>query len=114
MSTAPDTAHQGLVMENGSGGFVGDLVFNGGKIGMSVGNQQFTVRNVIVNNAQTAHQTYPSCKGWTFQRVTFNNRSIGFDVSTGGGGPQPVVAEAIIDATVLNTPIFLRSSAGSG
>ncbi|KAJ7767999.1 pectate lyase superfamily protein-domain-containing protein [Mycena olivaceomarginata] len=53
MSTAPDTAHQGLVMENGSDGFMGDLVFNGGKIGMSVGNQQFTVRNVIVNNAQT-------------------------------------------------------------
>ncbi|KAJ7818674.1 exo-beta-1,3-glucanase [Mycena olivaceomarginata] len=114
MSTAPDTAHQGLVMENGSGGFMGDLVFNGGKIGMSVGNQQFTVRNVIVNNAQTAHQTYPSCKGWTFQRVTFNNCSIGFDVSNGGGGPQPVAAEAIIDATVLNTPIFLRTSASSG
>ncbi|KAJ7303604.1 exo-beta-1,3-glucanase, partial [Mycena albidolilacea] len=133
MSTAPDTAHQGKWLttlskirnttKNCSGGFMGDLVFNGGKIGMSVGNQQFTVRNVIVNNAQTGilaawnwatHQTYPSCKGWTFQRVTFNNCSIGFDVSTGGGGPQPVAAEVIIDATVSNTPIFLRTSANSG
>ncbi|KAJ7926053.1 exo-beta-1,3-glucanase [Mycena leptocephala] len=130
MSTAPDTAHIGLVMENGSGGFMGDLVFNGGKIGMSVGNQQFTVRNVTANNAQTGIlavwnwaseglrslelPAYPSCKGWTFQGVTFNNCQIGFDVSTGGGPPQPVSAEAIIDATATNTPIFLRTSANSG
>ncbi|KAJ7874928.1 pectin lyase fold/virulence factor [Mycena olivaceomarginata] len=99
MSTAPNTAHQGNTTENCSGGFMGDLVFNGGT---------FTVRNVIVNNAQTG-----ILAGRTFQRVTFNNCSISFHVSTGGGGPQPVAAEAIIDATVLNTPIFLRTSASS-
>ncbi|KAJ7760313.1 exo-beta-1,3-glucanase [Mycena maculata] len=113
MSTEPDTAHQGLVMENGSGGFMGDLVFNGGKIGMSVGNQQFTVRNVTVNNAQTGILAVWNW-GWTFQGVTFNNCQIGFDLSTGGGPPQPVAAEAIIDATGANTPIFLRTSANSG
>ncbi|KAJ7802769.1 hypothetical protein B0H14DRAFT_3113577 [Mycena olivaceomarginata] len=73
----------------------------------------FTVRNVIVNNVQTGILAAWN-RGWTFQRVTFNNCSIGFDVSTGGGGPQPVAAEVIIDATVLNTPIFLRTSASSG
>ncbi|KAJ6607434.1 exo-beta-1,3-glucanase [Mycena sp. CBHHK59/15] len=98
MSADPNIAHQGLVMENGSGGFMGDLVFNGGKIGMSVGNQQFTVRNVTVNNAQTGILAAWNW-GWTFQAVTFNNCSIGFDISTGGGPPQPVAAEAIIDAT---------------
>ncbi|KAF8203427.1 exo-beta-1,3-glucanase [Mycena galopus ATCC 62051] len=113
MSADPTTAHQGLVMENGSGGFMGDLVFNGGKIGMSVGNQQFTVRNVTVNNAQTGILAAWNW-GWTFQAVTFSNCSIGFDISTGGGPPQPVAAEAIIDATALNTPIFLRTSANSG
>jgi glucan 1,3-beta-glucosidase len=59
-------------MENGSGGFMGgmslyqfysteryschfsDLVFNGGKFGMSVGNQQFTVRNITINKANVA------------------------------------------------------------
>lgn len=40
-------------MENGSGGFMSDLIFNGGKFGIWVGNQQFTVRNITVNNAQT-------------------------------------------------------------
>lgn len=52
MSDAADTAHQGIFMENGSGGFMGDLVFNGGKFGIWVGNQQFTVRNVEFNNAK--------------------------------------------------------------
>ncbi len=41
MSTAPNTGHRGLFMENGSGGYMGDLVFNGGKFGMWVGNQQY-------------------------------------------------------------------------
>ncbi|KAK7692805.1 hypothetical protein QCA50_004439 [Cerrena zonata] len=54
MSTAPGNQHQGIFMENGSGGMMGDLVFNGGKIGAWFGNQQFTVRNVTFNNAQTA------------------------------------------------------------
>ena len=54
MSTDPATAHQGIFMENGSGGFMGDIVFNGGKFGIWVGNQQFTVRNITVTNAQTA------------------------------------------------------------
>jgi glucan 1,3-beta-glucosidase len=42
------SAHQGMFMENGSGGFMGDLIFNGGKYGIWVGNQQFTVRNLTV------------------------------------------------------------------
>jgi glucan 1,3-beta-glucosidase len=29
-----------MFMENGSGGFMGDLVFNGGHFGLWVGNQQ--------------------------------------------------------------------------
>jgi hypothetical protein len=39
MSTANGTQHQGLFIEEGSGGFVGDLVFYGGAQGLQVGNQ---------------------------------------------------------------------------
>ncbi|KAF5373032.1 hypothetical protein D9758_001642 [Tetrapyrgos nigripes] len=114
MSTASNTAHQGIWMENGSGGFMGDLVFNGGKFGMWVGNQQFTVRNITVNNANTA--VFGSWNwGWTFQDVTINNCQVGFDLTTGGltGKTQTVGAEAIIDAVVTDTPIFVRSSVPS-
>ncbi|KAJ6488579.1 exo-beta-1,3-glucanase [Mycena vitilis] len=114
MSPAANTAHQGIWMENGSGGFMGDLVFNGGKFGMWVGNQQFTVRNVTVNNAKTAIFGVWDW-GWTYQGVTINNCQVGFDLSTGGGAAaQTVGAEAIIDATVSNTPIFVRTSTASG
>ncbi|KAK7023972.1 pectate lyase superfamily protein-domain-containing protein [Favolaschia claudopus] len=113
MSTASNTAHQGIWMENGSGGFMGDLVFNGGKFGMWVGNQQFTVRNVTFNNAQTA--VFGNWAwGWTFQGVTINNCQVGFDLATGGGSAaQTWGAQNIIDATASNTPIFLRTSQAS-
>ncbi|KDR79424.1 hypothetical protein GALMADRAFT_223633 [Galerina marginata CBS 339.88] len=114
MSTASNTAHQGIWMENGSGGFMGDLVFNGGKFGIWGGNQQFTVRNVTVNNAQTG--VYSSWNwGWTYQGITFNNCQVGFDIATGGltTGTQTTGAQAIIDAVATNTPIFLRTSQAS-
>jgi glucan 1,3-beta-glucosidase len=45
---------QGIFMDNGSGGFMTDLTFNGGKFGAFFGNQQFTTRNLTFNNCQTA------------------------------------------------------------
>ncbi|KAJ7582651.1 exo-beta-1,3-glucanase [Mycena floridula] len=111
LSTVAGNAHQGIFMENGSGGFMGDLVFNGGKFGMWVGNQQFTVRNITITNAATAVFGIWNW-GWTFQNVVINNCGVGFDLATGGltQATQSVGAEAIIDATVTNTPIFIRSS----
>jgi hypothetical protein len=103
MSTEPGNNHQGIYMEVGSGGFMGDLVFNGGKYGIWVGNQQFTVRNLTVNNANTA--VFGSWNwGWTYQRVIINDCQIGFNLSGGGNG-----GEAIIDAVVTNTPIFIKT-----
>ncbi|CAA7270475.1 unnamed protein product [Cyclocybe aegerita] len=111
MSDAPNTAHQGIWMENGSGGFMGDMVFNGGKFGIWGGNQQFTVRNITINNAQTC--IYSSWNwGWTYQGLTFNNCQIGFDIATGGltEATQTTGALAIIDAVITNVPIFIRNS----
>ncbi|KAG2149369.1 glycoside hydrolase family 55 protein [Suillus clintonianus] len=103
MSTKPGNNHQGLYMEDGSGGFMGDIVFNGGKYGIWVGNQQFTVRNLTVNGADTA--VFGSWNwGWTYQHVIINDCQIGFDLSNGGSG-----GEAIIDAVVTNTPVFLKT-----
>ncbi|KIY65201.1 glycoside hydrolase family 55 protein [Cylindrobasidium torrendii FP15055 ss-10] len=114
MSTASDTAHQGIWMENGSGGFMGDLGFHGGKFGIWGGNQQFTVRNVRVENAKTAFQGIWNW-GWTFQGIQIDNCEVGFDLKTGGrtSETQSVGSETILDAVVRNTPIFIRSSARS-
>ncbi|KII88661.1 glycoside hydrolase family 55 protein [Plicaturopsis crispa FD-325 SS-3] len=114
MSTEDGNAHQGIFMENGSGGFMGDIVFNGGKYGLWLGNQQFTVRNVTVNNAATAIWAQWNW-GWTFQGVRISNCSVGFDLTTGGltQDTQTVGGEAIIDGVISDTPIFVRSSNAS-
>jgi glucan 1,3-beta-glucosidase len=49
-----ENRQQGIFMDNGSGGFMTDLTFNGGKYGAFFGNQQFTTRNLKFNNCQTA------------------------------------------------------------
>ncbi|EJU01871.1 glycoside hydrolase family 55 protein [Dacryopinax primogenitus] len=106
MSTAPDTNHQGIYMEDGSGGFMSDLIFKGGKYGIWVGNQQFTVRNITVNNAQIG--IYANWNwGWTFQGVTINNCQVGMEIATGGSS---VGGEVIIDAQVYNTPTFIQTT----
>lgn len=40
-------------VEIGSGGFMSDLTFNGGATGASMGNQQYTMRNLVFNNCKT-------------------------------------------------------------
>ncbi|PPQ70368.1 hypothetical protein CVT24_013143 [Panaeolus cyanescens] len=106
MSKAPNTAHQGIWMESGSGGFMGDLVFNGGKHGIWSGNQQFTVRNVTINDAKTAIFSIWNW-GWTYQDLKINNCEIGLDIAHTEG------AFAIVDATINNTPIFARTPRAS-
>lgn len=54
MSDAPGTQHQGVFLEEGSGGFMTDLVFEGGLYGMNQGNQQFTMRNLTFRGCNTA------------------------------------------------------------
>ena len=83
---------------------MGDLIINGGNIGLDVGNQQFTVRNLTVNCANTAVKMAWNWQ-WNFQGVTINNVQVGFDVTVASVG-----GIAIIDAIVRDTPIFYRSS----
>ncbi|KAI0949266.1 hypothetical protein AcW1_008932 [Taiwanofungus camphoratus] len=114
MSTASGNNHQGIYMENGSGGFMGDMVFNGGRYGMYVGNQQFTVRNVTISNADIARglQRYTPY-GIGDGRVNINTCQVGFYLTTGSSPSQGAGAEAIIDVTVTNTPVFVQTSAAS-
>ncbi|KAG2185732.1 hypothetical protein INT43_002167 [Umbelopsis isabellina] len=108
MSTASNTAHQGVWMENGSGGFMSDLVFNGGKYGLWVGNQQFTSRNLTINNAQTA--IYMNWNwGWTFKTLNINGCQTGLDMTAGGATNQGVGSVLIQDAVISNTPVGVLS-----
>jgi hypothetical protein len=76
---------QGIWMENGSGGFVSDLVFEGGMYGMWVGNQQFTSRNITVREANVAAIYLNWDWGWTFKSLQVENTPVGIDVGSATG-----------------------------
>ncbi|KAH0142661.1 glycoside hydrolase family 55 protein, partial [Aureobasidium melanogenum] len=54
LSQEAGTQHQGVFIESGSGGFIGDLTFYGGLYGIQNGNQQFTQSRLSFKNVVTA------------------------------------------------------------
>ncbi|EJD46953.1 glucan 1,3-beta-glucosidase [Auricularia subglabra TFB-10046 SS5] len=101
MSRDASTNQVGMFMENGSGGYMGDITVNGGKMGLNLGNQQFTVRNVTINNAQTAIYVNWSWV-WLFYRIVINNCPVGFRLNTGSTTSAQATGASIIADTNFN------------
>jgi glucan 1,3-beta-glucosidase len=106
MRTDGGTANKqlGIFMDNGSGGFMADLTFNGGQYGAFLGSQQFTSRNLVFNNCQTAIFMNWNW-AWTFQGITINNCGVGIDMANDGATGQTVGSVLLIDSKISNTPI---------
>jgi hypothetical protein len=102
-------------MENGSGGFMSDLTFTGGAIGAYVGNQQFSVRNLVFSNHQTHAIEIHWDWGWTWKGVQISNCPVGIFMSTPvGDSPSTQVGSAIfIDSTITNCPIGINLQTGT-
>jgi glucan 1,3-beta-glucosidase len=94
---------QGIFMDNGSGGFMSDLTFNGGNYGMFLGNQQFTTRNLTFNGCQTGIFMNWNW-AWTFKSVNINNCEVGLNMSTSPSN-QTVGSVLMLDSKLTNTPI---------
>ncbi|KAI8622108.1 glucan 1,3-beta-glucosidase GLUC78 precursor [Chytriomyces sp. MP71] len=115
----PGGAQQGIFMENGSGGFLANLTFTGGKIGMVVGNQQFTMRDLVFNNCDTAVKQIWNW-GFVYKGLRINGGSVGIDMtslsSPGNPGSQLVSSIIILDSIMNNvgTGILTAFSATSG
>ncbi|TAQ87041.1 hypothetical protein B7494_g4617 [Chlorociboria aeruginascens] len=106
-------AQQGIFMDNGSGGFMTDLTFNGGKYGAYFGNQQFTTRNLTFNNCQTA--IYMNWNwAWTLKGITIDNCGVGIDMSSGGASSQAVGSVLVVDSTISNTPVGISTAFSTG
>ncbi|TPX15415.1 uncharacterized protein E0L32_004395 [Thyridium curvatum] len=106
LSTAPGNKQIGVAINEGSGGYLGDLVFNGGAQGMAVGNQQFTMRNLTFNGCATAIKQAWDW-GWTYKGVSINNCQVGLDMSNVDAktGRLPVGSVVFIDSEINNTPV---------
>ncbi len=67
-------------MEEGSGGFLSDLVFYGGEYGCQFGNQQYTMRNLTFVGCQTAIEQIWNW-GWTYKSIHTYNCRTGLNMS---------------------------------
>ncbi|KYK56443.1 putative beta-1,3 exoglucanase precursor [Drechmeria coniospora] len=105
-----DNRQQGIFMENGSGGFMTDLTFNGGRFGMWVGNQQFTTRNLSFNDCGTAIYIRWNWV-WAFHGISVNNCGVGIDM-TSADPLQLVGSVLLLDSTIANTPVGVATVYG--
>ncbi|ETS73701.1 hypothetical protein PFICI_14647 [Pestalotiopsis fici W106-1] len=100
----------GIFTENGSGGFVSDLTFNGGNIGWRAGSQQYTAQNLKFNNCLTAIQMVWDW-GWVWQRVEINGGAIGFNISGAGGiTGQGIGSISVVDTSISNVPVGILTN----
>ncbi|KAI9738277.1 MAG: hypothetical protein M1834_008775 [Cirrosporium novae-zelandiae] len=109
MSEVSGTQHQGLFIENGSAGFLTDVVIIGGLYGANIGNQQYTMRNLTISNAVTGISQIWNW-GWTYQGITITNCTTAFDMSNGGSSDQEVGSVNIIDSTITDCSIFISTA----
>ncbi|KAI9306356.1 1,3-beta glucanase [Cunninghamella echinulata] len=109
MPTDPKTKHQGIWMENGSGGFMSDLTFIGGNYGMWVGNQQFLTRNLSFKNCNTAVLMNWNWQ-WTFQSISIENCKVGIDMSTPGEKTASNIGSILLlDSSIKNTAVGIKT-----
>jgi glucan 1,3-beta-glucosidase len=111
MQQSADTQQQGIFMDNGSGGWVSDLVFNGGKFGAFFGSQQFTSRNLTFNNCQTA--IYLNWDwGWTLSGITVNGGTTAVDTSN--VPTNQTVGSAVISDSTFSSTYGVRTAFKTG
>ncbi|KAI4150024.1 MAG: hypothetical protein LQ340_004311 [Diploschistes diacapsis] len=113
MVQGASSKQQGIFMDNGSGGFMTDLVFNGGGYGAFFGNQQFTTRNLTFNNVQTAILMNWNWL-WTLKSINVNNCGVGVNMSTGGSAAQTVGSVIVQDSIFKGTKTAIMTSYTKG
>ncbi|KAJ5169876.1 uncharacterized protein N7500_002659 [Penicillium coprophilum] len=109
LSSGAGTQHQGIFIENGSGGWMADVTITGGLYGANVGNQQFTMRNIVISNAVTAISQIWDW-GWTYQGLLISDCTTAVSISNGGAGAQLVGSVNILDSTIKNCQNFVETA----
>lgn len=94
----------GVFMDNGSGGFMADLTFDGGLYGAFFGNQQFTTRNLKFTNCDTAIFMNWNWL-WTLKSIDVDascNTAVNMSV---GGPTSQTVGSVIIQDSVISSKV---------
>lgn len=103
---APSQNNTGLRMENGSGGYFGDMTFEGGLVAMAIGNQQFTMRNVSIANATTGIHMFWN---WIWALHDVRIRDVETAIFLDGG----VSSISIVDVEISNAVVGITTQVKS-
>jgi len=108
-AATPTSKQRGIMMENGSGMFMSDIVFNGGNVGAFLGSQQFTTRNFTFNGCNTAIEV-PWNFMWTFKSLNIQNCQLGVNITSTNGVNETAGATIIMDSKIQNTVVGIATS----
>ncbi|RPA75132.1 glucan 1,3-beta-glucosidase GLUC78 precursor [Ascobolus immersus RN42] len=97
----------GIFAENGSGGWMADLSFEGGAFGFYGGNQQFTVRNLKFRDCTTAIKIIWDW-GWAWKNLDISGGTTGVDL-TGEAGGRGTGSVLLTDSKFSNLPVAIKA-----
>ena len=100
------SSNTGLVMENGSGGYFGDMIFIGGLTAMAIGNQQFTMRNVTISGSTTGIHMFWNWI-WALHDVRIEN--VETAILLDGG----VSSISLVDVSIANAAVGITTVSGT-
>ncbi|KAL2141294.1 hypothetical protein VTI28DRAFT_2528 [Corynascus sepedonium] len=101
VSQQSGTTQQAIFAENGSGGFMGDLIFEGGAFGIYGGNQQFTASRLQFVNCVTAIKLIWDW-GWIWRDIHISGSQIGISLLS-EDGVHHTGSLLVQDSTFTNT-----------
>ncbi|KAJ8125575.1 hypothetical protein O1611_g8064 [Lasiodiplodia mahajangana] len=95
------TTQQAIYAENGSGGFMSDLIFEGGAFGIYGGSQQFTAARLQFINCVTAIKLIWDW-GWTWKDISISGSQTGISLLS-EDGVHRAGSLLVQDSTFTNT-----------
>ncbi|KAJ3160264.1 hypothetical protein HK101_000933 [Irineochytrium annulatum] len=105
MAEGIGSAHVGVWMESGSGGWMADLAFSGGGVGIVAGNQQFTSARMTFAGVGTAVRVVWDW-AWAFKNVRVERCGVAFDLSK-----AMTASVSILDSVIMETNVVVMTSA---
>ena len=98
-----NTATIGILMEQGSGGYMGCMSFRGGKRAILMGNQQYTVRNVTIRDADIGIELWWD---WTMAFIDIHIENVSTAILANPG----IVSLSLIDVEIKKAQVGLNIS----
>jgi glucan 1,3-beta-glucosidase len=84
-----------------------DLEIEGGKYGLNIGNQQFTLRNIKISKAQIGISQIWDW-GWLYSGLDISDCKVAFSMINGYDvGKLQIGSVVIIDSKITNCPVFM-------